>query len=296
MRERRHRPSERLEQQHVLRRVRDVIVAADDVRDLHVDVVHDDREVVGRLAVRAQDDEVLDVRRCRTRSARAPDRRTSVCPSGTWKRIARGAPAASSSAICPARQRPARRGRTSSRRPPLRPPAASPAAPRASSSSSTRCLRRRAAAPSRGSDRAAATGSTARAARRCPALRPSRAPASAGLDDAGDHLPRRSLGVGVFDAQHERAAVPARVEPVEERSAGAADVQVTGGRGGEADAEHRWILAGIGDRGSGSGRGRGWSGFGTRVRDRGSGTRGRELTATVIAGSTVVAESHRRVH
>ena len=53
--------AERLEQQHLLRRVRDVIVAAHDVRDLHVEVVGDDGEVVGRVAVGAQDDEVLDV-------------------------------------------------------------------------------------------------------------------------------------------------------------------------------------------------------------------------------------------
>ena len=62
MRERRHRPAERLIQQHVLGRVRDVIVAAHDVRDLHVDVVGDDRQVISRLAVRPQDHEVFDVR------------------------------------------------------------------------------------------------------------------------------------------------------------------------------------------------------------------------------------------
>ena len=48
-------------QQHLFRRVRNVIVATNDVRDLHTDVVDDDREVVGRLPVRSQDDEILDV-------------------------------------------------------------------------------------------------------------------------------------------------------------------------------------------------------------------------------------------
>ena len=62
MRERRNRPAERLIQQHVLGRVRDVIVAAHHVRDLHVDVVDDDRQVIGGLAVRPQDHEVFDVR------------------------------------------------------------------------------------------------------------------------------------------------------------------------------------------------------------------------------------------
>ena len=53
-----------------------------------------------------------------------------------------------------------------------------------------------------------------------------------------DHLPRRSLGVGVLDAQHEHAAMPPRVEPVEERRARAADVKVSGRRRREADANH----------------------------------------------------------
>ena len=52
-----------------------------------------------------------------------------------------------------------------------------------------------------------------------------------------DHLHgfgRGALAIGVLDAQDERAAVAARVEPAEERSAHAADVQEAGGAGGEA--------------------------------------------------------------
>ena len=45
----------------LLRRVRDVIIAAHDERDAHRDVVAHDGEVVDRRAVGAQDDEVLDV-------------------------------------------------------------------------------------------------------------------------------------------------------------------------------------------------------------------------------------------
>ena len=56
------RDAERLEQQHVLRRVRDVIVPAHHVRDGHVEIVGDHRQVVCGMAIRAQDDEVLDVR------------------------------------------------------------------------------------------------------------------------------------------------------------------------------------------------------------------------------------------
>ena len=53
----------RLEQQDVLGRVRQVVLAADDVADLHVRVVDADREVVERRAVRADDDQVAAERR-----------------------------------------------------------------------------------------------------------------------------------------------------------------------------------------------------------------------------------------
>ena len=48
------------------------------------------------------------------------------------------------------------------------------------------------------------------------------------LDDARDHLPRGALGIGVFDAKDEGAAMAARVEPVEQRRPGAADVKIAG--------------------------------------------------------------------
>ena len=170
---------ERLVQQHVLRRVRDVIVAADHVRDRHVDVVGDDRQVIGRLAVGAQDHEIFDVARCRTRSARARDRRTR--PPVRDQKPDRARRAGRLEPRDLVRRRAAGRcGRTSIRRPRPRRPGAWPAASRSSSSSSRRGRRRRADRPPRGICRDAATGSTARAARRRPGLRPSRAPASAG--------------------------------------------------------------------------------------------------------------------
>ena len=86
---------ERLIQQHLLRRVRDVIVAADDVRDPPCRCrrrrPRGGRSAGDRTAARRSP-------RCRrwgTRSGRGPDRRIAVVPSGTLKRIARGAPAAS---------------------------------------------------------------------------------------------------------------------------------------------------------------------------------------------------------
>ena len=55
------RGAERLVEQDLPRRVGDVVVAADDVRDPHVDVVDDDAEVVDRRAVGARDDEVVEL-------------------------------------------------------------------------------------------------------------------------------------------------------------------------------------------------------------------------------------------
>src|SRR2546426_3171642 len=62
------------------------------------------------------------------------------------------------------------------------------------------------------------------------------------LEDVDDRLfalLRAARLVGVLDAEHERAVVLTRPEPVEQRGAGAPDVQVPGGRGREADANHR---------------------------------------------------------
>ena len=50
----------------------------------------------------------------------------------------------------------------------------------------------------------------------------------------------RTVGVRIFDAQNERAVVTAREQPVEQRRADVADVQMPGRARGEADA-HAWI-------------------------------------------------------
>ena len=51
------------------------------------------------------------------------------------------------------------------------------------------------------------------------------------LEDARLRLARRALGVGVLDAQDERAVLAVREQPVEQRGARVADVQVAGGLG-----------------------------------------------------------------
>ena len=61
VREHRHRRTDRLVQHHLLRRVRDVVVATHHMRDLHLHIVRHHGKVIRRLAIRAQDHEVLDV-------------------------------------------------------------------------------------------------------------------------------------------------------------------------------------------------------------------------------------------
>jgi hypothetical protein len=56
----RRRLAQRQQHVHLARRVVQVVVAADHVRDAHVGVVHHHAEVVGRRAVRARDDEVVE--------------------------------------------------------------------------------------------------------------------------------------------------------------------------------------------------------------------------------------------
>ena len=58
--EARRAAAQRREQQQLPRRVGEMVVAADDVRDAHVAVVDDRGEVVAGHAVRAHDDEVAD--------------------------------------------------------------------------------------------------------------------------------------------------------------------------------------------------------------------------------------------
>ena len=53
-------PPERLEDLRLPRRVGEMVVAANDVGDVHVVVVDDDRKIVGRGSVAAQDHEIVE--------------------------------------------------------------------------------------------------------------------------------------------------------------------------------------------------------------------------------------------
>ena len=66
MRHYRHRPAERVVDLFLPGGVGQMIVAADDMGHAHVVVVDDDRQLVGRRAVGAQQDEVVEVLVCQT--------------------------------------------------------------------------------------------------------------------------------------------------------------------------------------------------------------------------------------
>jgi len=56
------------------------------------------------------------------------------------------------------------------------------------------------------------------------------------VDDRLDRLGRRALAVRVLDAEHERAAAAAGEQPVEQRRARVAHMELAGRAGSEADA------------------------------------------------------------
>ncbi len=235
MREARHRRPERLVEQHLLRRVRDVVVAADDVGDAHVDVVDDDRQVVGRVAVRPQHDEVLDHRVVEL----DPPVHHVVVRGGAGRHAkADGARRAGGFA----------RGDVVGREIHAR-AVVRPGLPGGFRGLALRFdvvgiavavvgVARRDQLFSRRAVAVEPLGLEVRpvgAADFRPFV-PVEAEPPHAVEDAGHHLPRRPLHVGVFDPQDERAAGVPRVQPVEERGAGAADVKVAGGRRGETDS------------------------------------------------------------
>ena len=57
------------------------------------------------------------------------------------------------------------------------------------------------------------------------------------VDDRLHRLGRGAFEIGIFDAQNESAAMATRIGPRVERGTGAANVEVTGGAGGEAGAD-----------------------------------------------------------
>jgi hypothetical protein len=242
MRERGRRRAEGLVQQDLLRRVRDVIVAANHVRDRHVHVVADDGELVGRLAVRSQDDEVLDrlvlhgdgpvhqvvERRPAFRHAHADGARL-MCRLllRDLLRRQRQAAAVVDPAFAPRFRLGARGLQTLGRA----------------------VAEVRVAAVEQPLGRGAVTveprGLEVRRVRTADigTLVPLEPQPAQAVEDAAHHLGGRSPEVGVLDAEHERPTVTAGEQVVEEGRPRASDVKVTSRRRGESHARrHNRII------------------------------------------------------
>ena len=206
---------ERAQNQQLLRRVREVIVAANHVGDPHVRIVHRDREVVQRGAVATRDhevvlgpvlepnrpaDQVLDHRHPVVRDAQA-NRRAGTVPGLAAVPRASVGPLPGANVVCGGR------------------------------------VGIGVTALDQLCDPLAVTLTALVLAQR-PVVPVELQPAQ-GIQDLLDVLRHGALTVGVLDPQHE---LPARVpgeKPVVERGAGAADVQGARGRWGEAIAGRR---------------------------------------------------------
>ena len=62
MREFRHGKIHRFIHLNLLRRIAEMVVAANDVRNVHADIVHHDAEVIGRAAICAENNQIIEFR------------------------------------------------------------------------------------------------------------------------------------------------------------------------------------------------------------------------------------------
>ena len=176
---------QRLVQQQLPRRIRDVILAPDDVRNLHQHVVDHDGEVVGGVPVGSQEHRIADHRRVEVDGPADEvvehDLPSVGDPEPDHGPLAGGTPPRDLLRTQrPAGARVAGRASLESARACGQSPA-----PRACRSSSRPGRRQSAAPPGRRRSTAARTAGTARTGRRCRAPRPSRARATG--DRPGSH-------------------------------------------------------------------------------------------------------------
>src|SRR5690606_23886917 len=206
------------------RSVGQVIVAADDVRDPHLDVVRNDGKVVDRRAVGSDDDEIVDLGV--TEPGLAMD---GIVP----EHLALGHTEADGVGLAC--------GGPLFRDPRIDVPAAPIVAvdSPAHLSSLAACLQffGRAETPvsPAGTEQRLGVAPVALETVRLMigALVPVEPQPPQAVEDRGGHLVAGALPVGVLDAQDEYATVPSRVQPVEERSPRPAHVQITGRTGSE---------------------------------------------------------------
>ena len=250
MRERRRRPAERLVDENLPWRVRDVVFAAHDVRDPHQGVVDDDGVVVGRDAVTAHDDWIADdvgVKRHRA-AHQVVERHDPIGrhPQPHRRRLPGLHAVRDNGRIERAAGAGVLRGRAGGQRrltlglEPFRRAEAVVGVATRDELASVCGVEIEPLALSVGAD--VATG--------VDALVPGEPEPAQIVLDGGFGGRGRALAVGVLDAQDVGAAVVPRQQPVEERRAGVADVQMAGRTGGEADSHRR--RSGFGSTGSGA--------------------------------------------
>src|SRR3954466_6403362 len=233
MRELRRREAERAVQQHLPRRVRDVILTADHMRNLHQRIVDHHREVVGGVPIGADDHVVAD------HVGAERDFAADQILEGDVDvlRHAEADHAALARLDPPARVlgRERAAGAAILRRTSGREILAAivleflrraEAVVGVAAGEQLVGVRQIKSLPLRLAIGAAAAADVG-------AFVPLEAEPAQVVEDALFRLLGRALDVGVFDAQDERAVVPAREQPVEERGAGVADVQLPGGTRGE---------------------------------------------------------------
>ena len=226
VRPRRRGRTERLPQHLLLRRVRQMLLGADDERDPHRQIVDNVGEQEHRRPVATQQHEIVDRVVIENRLA-TNEIATVVDPGrGTRKRSTRRAPGSSDR----------------SRQNPSYPPPFSPAASFRASTASRAAL----AAVSRSRSRPAEAQRhdvrpRTRSADNLVINSTIRADADPGerLVDAVDPLLTIAFGVGVFDPQNERAALFPGDDPVVERGARSPNVQESRRRRGETNSDTR---------------------------------------------------------
>ena len=215
-----HGPAQRLVDQRLARGVVQVVVAADHVGDAHVVVVDHHGEVVGRRAVGAQQDQVVELA-C-SGSVTGPWTRSSITVSPSLRALEAHHVGRVRS---PARAR--GRARASGSRGPRRGPArARPRAPPASCSA--------VGAAARPAARSAASGAGRRARTGTPAARRRPGPASPGRRRSPARPRRWSARGRCLRCAAGTCRRCGAHKAVEQRGPRASDVQEAGGRGGEA--------------------------------------------------------------
>ena len=224
-----HRPAERLVDVDLTGRIGQMIVAPDDVRDAHVVVVDHDGQHIHRGSVRSHEDAVVEILVGPGDAAlylvvehRLPVERGAKAQHGL---DARAGPRSDRG---PATGR--RSGAVASRG---APPRASPRVLRASHSNGR---------PRPASSICCATCFVALGALGLvdDVAVPIEAEPAQPVEDGVDGGRRRALAVRILDAQQHGAAVPPRVEPVEQGRPGPSDVEETRRRRREARDHGRW--------------------------------------------------------